>query len=326
MAYETWGHPDPVMGNAVLICHALTADSHAGGEGGWWGNLIGPRRPIDTDRFYVVCANVLGGCRGTTGPSSPGPDGRAWGSRFPRITVRDQVALERALAGALGIDRWAAVVGGSMGGMRALEWAATSPHRVGRLFVLATCAAASADQIAWGATQLAAIRADPQWHGGDYHDLGHPDTGLGLARRIAHLTYRSEPELAARFARDAQPGENPYDGGRFAVESYLDHQADKLVRRFDAGSYVSLTEAMATHDIGRGRGDAKAALGAYVASGAASAVVAIDSDRLYPPYQQAELADLLGAELNVVRSLRGHDGFLLETDQVGRLVTDLLAR
>ena len=325
MAYETWGQLDPSGGNAVLVCHALTADSHVSGEGGWWGDLIGPGRPVDTDRFFVVCPNVLGGCRGTTGPSSPAPDGRPWGSRFPRITVRDQVAVEHAVADALGIQRWAAVLGGSMGGMRALEWAVMSPYRIGGLLLLATTAAASADQIAWGATQLAAIRADPQWQGGDYHAGGHPDLGLGLARRIAHLTYRSESELAARFDRAAQPGEDPYTGGRFAVESYLDHQADKLVRRFDAGSYVALTEAMAGHDLGRGRGDAKAALAAYVSSGARSTVIAIDTDRLYPPYQQAELADLLGTELAVVRSLRGHDGFLLETGQVGPLAMDLLA-
>ncbi|BEP14972.1 homoserine O-acetyltransferase [Acidothermaceae bacterium B102] len=325
MAYETFGHPDASLSNAVLVCHALTGDSHVAGEAGWWGGLVGPGRAIDTDRYFVVCPNVLGGCRGTTGPSSPAPDGQAWGSRFPRITVRDQVSVERAVADALGIQWWAAVIGGSMGGMRALEWAATSPSRVGGLFVLATTAAASADQIAWAQTQLAAIRADPAWRDGDYHGGSQPEVGLGIARRIAHLTYRSEAELAARFDRLAQPGEDPYTGGRFAVESYLDHQADKLVRRFDAGSYVTLTEAMNTHDVGRGRGDAKAALAAYRTSEARSVVVAIDSDRLYPPYQQVELADLLGTQLDLVSSLRGHDGFLLETEQVGRLVSGLLA-
>jgi homoserine O-acetyltransferase/O-succinyltransferase len=318
------------MSNAILVCHALTGDSHLAGPAGpdhptpgWWDALVGPGKPLDTERFFVVCPNVLGGCRGTTGPSSSAPDGRAWGSRFPRITVRDQVAAERALADALGIRRWAAVLGGSMGGMRALEWAAQSPSRVGGLFVLAASAAASADQIAWAAVQLAAIRADPAWNGGDYYDGPGPEAGLGLARRIAHLTYRSEAELAERFGREAQPGEDPLRGGHFAVESYLDHQADKLIRRFDAGSYVALTEAMNTHDVGRGRGDAKAALATARAT-VASTVVAIGSDRLYPPYQQAELADLLGTELEVVHSRRGHDGFLVEEDQVGALIARLL--
>jgi homoserine O-acetyltransferase/O-succinyltransferase len=335
VAYETWGHPDATVGNAVMICHALTGDSHVAGPAGpdqptpgWWDALVGPGKAVDTDRWYVVCANVLGGCRGTTGPSSIAPDGRAWGSRFPRITVRDQVAVERALADALGIRRWAAVLGGSMGGMRALEWAAHSPSRVAGLFVLAAPAAASAEQIGWAATQVDAIKADPAWRDGDYYDApdgARPDVGLGIARRIAHLTYRSEPELAERFGRAAQPGEDPLAGGRYAVESYLDHQADKLIRRFDAGSYVVLTEAMNSHDIGRGRGDARAALAAARDGDLLPSVVAIDSDRLYPPAQQAELAELLGTDLQVVHSLRGHDGFLIESEQVGRLLSRLLA-
>ena len=194
VAYETWGSPDHP---AVLVCHALTGDSDAAT---WWGDVVGPGAPLDTDRFFVVCPNVLGGCRGTTGPSSPAPDGRRWGSRWPAITVRDQVAVEAALADALGIARWAAVVGGSMGGMRALEWACTHPTRVGALLALACPAAASAEQIAWCHSQLAAIRADPAWQGGDYSGPG-PVTGLGIARMIAHTTYRSEPELAV-----PQPG------------------------------------------------------------------------------------------------------------------------
>jgi homoserine O-acetyltransferase len=323
------------MANAVLVCHALTGDSHVAGPAGpdhpspgWWDALVGPGKPIDTDRFYVVCPNVLGGCRGTTGPSSTAPDGRAWGSRFPKITVRDQVAAERAVADALGVNQWAAILGGSMGGMRALEWAAETPARVRGLFVLAASAAASAEQIGWAATQLAAIRADPAWLGGDYYDAAdgtRPDTRHGIARRIAHLTYRSEPELAERFGRLAQPGEDPLGDGRYAVESYLDHQADKLIRRFDAGSYVVLTEAMNSHDLGRGRGDAKAALVAARTAGLVASVVAIDSDRLYPPAQQAELAELLDTELAYVHSLRGHDGFLIESDQVGALIAGLLA-
>jgi len=331
VAYETWGRLAADRSNAVLVLHALTGDSHAAGPAGrgfptagWWDGLIGPGRALDTDRYFVVAPNALGGCRGTTGPSSPAPDGRAWGSRFPRLTIRDQVAAEVAAADAWGIGRWAAVVGGSMGGMRAVEWAVGHPDRVGALFLIATSAAASAEQIAWCATQVHAIRADPGWAGGDYHGLPAergPWRGLGLARRIAHVTYRSEAELTARFGRDRQSGEEP--GGRFAVESYLDHHAAKLAARFDAGSYVALTEAMNSHDVGRGRGGVAAALAGVSAP---AVVVAVDSDRLYPPYQQQVLADgIAGAgPLRVVESPYGHDGFLLETDRVAPLVAELL--
>jgi homoserine O-acetyltransferase len=330
VAYETWGELARDGGNAVLVLHALTGDSHVTGAAsdghptaGWWSDLVGPGRGIDTDRWFVVCPNVLGGCQGTTGPSSTAPDGRPWGSRFPRTTVRDQVAVETALADSLGIDRWAAVVGGSMGGMRALEWAVSSPSRVASLGVLASTAAASAEQIALCTAQLAAVRADPAFRGGDYHAAAAgegPHVGLGLARRIAHVSYRSEPELQERFARSPQGQEDPLRGGRFAVQSYLDHHADKLVRRFDAGSYVALTEAMNSHDVGRGRGGLPAALGRVTAR---TTVISIDSDRLYPPYQQEQIAaGVTGAELHSIGSRFGHDGFLLE---VGAL-TPILRR
>jgi homoserine O-acetyltransferase/O-succinyltransferase len=328
LAYETWGRLDADRGNAVLVLHALSGDSHAAGAagpghptGGWWDGLIGPGRAIDTDRWFVVCPNALGGCQGTTGPSSPAPDGRPWGRRFPRTTVRDQVAAELGLADALGIDRWAGMVGGSMGGMRALEWAVGRPDRVGGLAVLASTAAASAEQIALCSAQLQALRADPRWRGGDYHDAPAgqgPHEGLGLARRIAHVSYRSESEMQQRFGRRPQHDEDPLSGGRYAVESYLDHHADKLARRFDAGTYVALTEAMNGHDVGRGRGGVRAALGRVTAR---TVVVALDSDRLYPPYQQHEIAQAVpGAQLHTVPSLYGHDGFLLETEQLGPLL------
>jgi len=254
VAYETAGELSPSRDNAVLVLHALTGDSHVSGPAGpghptpgWWGGLVGRGAALDPSRWFVVTPNVLGGCQGTTGPSSPAPDGRAWGGRFPRITVRDQVAAEAALADVLGIDHWALVLGGSMGGMRVLEWMVGHPDRVARAVPLATTAAASADQIAWCAPQLAAIRSDPHWAGGDYYDAPGdrlPTTGLGIARRIAHVTYRSGEDLDDRFGRSPQPGEDPATGGRYAVESYLDHQAGKLATRFDAGSYVVLTEAM----------------------------------------------------------------------------------
>ncbi|MFD5139672.1 homoserine O-acetyltransferase [Streptomyces sp. NPDC058378] len=333
LAYETWGRRAPDGSNAVLVLHALTGDSHAAGpagpghpSAGWWDALIGPGRALDTDRWFVVAPNVLGGCQGSTGPSSRRPDGTHWGGDFPYLTIRDQVAAEAQLADALGIGRWAAVIGGSMGGMRALEWAVSRPERTGSLLVLAAPAASSAEQIAWGSTQIAAIRSDPGWRGGGYHDAppgSGPHQGLGLARRIAHVTYRSEPELAARFGRRAQPGELPSLGGRYQVESYLDHHAAKLVRRFDAGSYVVLTEAMNAHDVGRGRGGVARALRR---ADMPALIAGIDSDRLYPPAQQAETAALLpGSDgLRIVESPYGHDGFLIETDQVGSLVRELL--
>ena len=334
VAFETWGRLSPQRDNAVLVLHALTGDSHVVGDvgaghpsPGWWNGLVGPGFALDTDRWFVVAPNVLGGCQGTTGPSSSAPDGRPWGSRFPFITVRDQVAAEAALADTLGIDRWALVVGGSMGGMRALEWAVTHPARVERLLVLASTPYATGDQIAWCAAQLAAVRADAGFRGGDYYDApsgAGPHLGLGVARRIAHATYRSQTELNLRFGRKAQVGEQPLAGrGRYAVESYLDHQADKLVRRFDAGSYVVLTEAMNTHDVGRARGGTAAALARVTAC---TAVAAIDSDRLYPVELGREIAEEIpGAlPLRVVASPYGHDGFLIETGAVAGLLADLL--
>lgn len=333
LAFETWGRLAPDAGNAVLVLHALTGDSHVAGPAGpghptpgWWDGVVGPGLALDTDRWFVVAPNVLGGCRGSTGPSSPRAGGRGrWGGAFPFLTQRDQVAAEAGLADALGIGRWALVAGGSMGGMRALEWAVSYPERVGALLLLATTAAASAEQIAWSAMQLSAIRADPHWQGGDYHGTGRaPHTGLGLARRIAHVTYRSEPELAVRFGRAAQGAENPFAGGRYQVESYLDHHAAKLTGRFDAGSYVVLSEAMNAHDAGRDRGGLRAALGRVTAR---ALVAGVDSDRLYPPAQQAELAALIPAAdgLRLIESPYGHDGFLIETEQVGTLLRELLA-
>ncbi|MEU3861318.1 homoserine O-acetyltransferase [Streptomyces sp. NPDC028722] len=331
LAFETWGRLAPDRSNAVLVLHALTGDSHAAGPAepghptpGWWDGLVGPGRALDTDRWFVVAPNVLGGCQGSTGPSSPRPDGRAWGGGFPFLTQRDQVAAEAGLADALGIDRWALVAGGSMGGMRALEWAVSYPERTDALLLLATTAAASAEQIAWAGLQLHAIRSDPHWQGGHYHGTGRgPHAGLGLARRLAHVTYRSEPELQVRFGRAAQDAEDPWNGGRYRVESYLDHHADKLVRRFDAGSYVVLSEAMNSHDVGRGRGGVRAALRRVSAR---TVVAAIDTDRLYPPSQQAELAaGITGADrLRVVGSPYGHDGFLIEAEQVAALVGELV--
>jgi homoserine O-acetyltransferase/O-succinyltransferase len=336
VAYETWGELAPDRANAVLVLHALTGDSHVAGEAGpghptpgWWDGLVGPGRPVDTDRWFVVAPNVLGGCQGTTGPTSIAADGRPWGHRFPFLTVRDQVEAERRLADALGVDAWAAVVGGSMGGMRALEWAVTHPDRVRGVAALAVGATVSADQLALQGIQLQAIRDDPAHRGGAYLTEGGPapTAGLAAARRLAHWTYRSGQELETRFGRSPQQGEDPLGGdGRWAVGSYLDHHGDKLVRRFDAHTYVVLTESMNSHDVGRGRGGIGPALARF---GGEAAVAGIDSDRLYPIEQQHELArHLLGADARatVVRSPYGHDSFLLETEAIGAVVRDLLER
>jgi homoserine O-acetyltransferase len=333
VAYETWGELNRRRSNAVLVLHALTGDSHAAGlpgpghpRVGWWDATIGPGRAIDTNRFFVVCPNVLGGCQGTTGPASDAPDGRPYGARFPRITIRDQVAVEAALTDHLGVARWAVVVGGSMGGMRALEWAVGRPSRVASMIVISTGAEATAEQIALCSVQIQAIRADPRFRGGHYYEAqpgDGPHRGMGLARRIGHVSYRSEAELAERFGRDPQQGEDPLAGGRYAVESYLDHQADQLARRFDANSYIALSDAMNHHDLGRGRGGIAAALARIEAD---VTIAGIDSDRLYPLRLQDELAELVPGtvDVRVLSSSHGHDGFLVETDQVAKLLAEAL--
>ncbi|WP_216898610.1 homoserine O-acetyltransferase MetX [Nocardia alni] len=331
LAVQRWGELSANADNVVLVEHALTGDSHVVGAPdalhslpGWWDGVVGPGAPLDTDEWCVIATNVLGGCKGTTGPASLAADGRPWGARFPEISIRDQVSAEVALFDLLGIERLASVVGGSMGGMRVLEWMVGHPQRVGAALVLAVGPRATADQIGTQTTQIAAIKADPDWQGGDYHDTGRaPTTGLGLARRIAHLTYRTDFELDHRFENHAQGDEDPRRGGRYAVQSYLDYQAAKLSARFDAASYVLLTEAMNRHDIGRGRGGIAAAL---AATPVACVVGGVDSDRLYPLRTQQELADLLPGctRLEVVHSRDGHDGFLTETEAIGKLLAQTM--
>ena len=321
VSYQTWGRLNEARDNAVLVLHALTGDSHVVGERGpdhptpgWWPGLIGPGAPVDTDEWFVVAPAVLGGCRGTTGPSTPAPDGRPYGSSFPRITVRDQVRAEALLADSLGIRSFALVVGGSVGGMRSLEWAVSYPGRVRRCVVLAAAARATADQIAWSVPQLNAIRLDPAFHGGDYYPGPGPRAGLEIARQIAHATYRSAQELELRFGSEAQQGEDPLRGGRYAVQSYLEHHGRKLVRRFDANSYLVLTEAMISHDVGRGRGGVEAALRRITAE---LTVGVVSSDRLFTPADGEVVATAPACrELAVIDSPYGHDAFLIETEQV----------
>lgn len=327
IAFQRWGELSPTRDNVVVVLHALTGDSHITGPAGpghptpgWWDGVAGPGAPIDTDRWCVIATNVLGGCRGSTGPSSLARDGKPWGSRFPLITVRDQVNADVAALAALGVTEVAAVIGGSMGGARALEWIVEYPEQVRAALVLAVGARATADQIGTQSSQIAAITSDPDWLGGDYHGTGRaPDSGLQLARRFAHLTYRGESELDDRFANDAQGDEDPLDGGRYAVQSYLEHQGAKLISRFDAGTYVALTDTLSNHDVGRNRGGVSAALGSCPVP---VVVGGITTDRLYPLRLQQELADLLPGctGLDVVDSVYGHDGFLVETEKVGRLI------
>ncbi|CAN5541423.1 homoserine O-acetyltransferase [soil metagenome] len=331
IAVQRWGELSPARDNVVMVLHALTGDSHVTGPAGpghptpgWWDGVAGPGTPIDTDRWCAISTNVLGGCRGSTGPSSLARDGKPWGSRFPVISVRDQVSADVAALAALGINEVAAVVGGSMGGARALEWVVGHPDSVRSALILAVGARATADQIGTQSTQVAAIKADPCWQGGDYHGTGRsPEAGLQIARRFAHLTYRGEVELDTRFANDAQGNEDPLSGGRYAVQSYLEHQGGKLLSRFDAGSYVTLSDALSNHDVGRGRGGVTAALQSCPVP---VVVGGITSDRLYPIRLQQELADLLpGSDgLRVVDSIYGHDGFLVETEAVGELIRQTL--
>lgn len=339
VAYETWGELADDRSNAVLVCHALTGDSHAaGGSGaghpspGWWDALIGPGAAIDTDRWFVVCANVLGGCQGSTGPSSiDRRTGRPFGANFPVVTIRDMVRVQAGLADALGVRVWHSVIGGSMGGMQALEWAVMYPERVRSVVALATTFAATAWQIGFSSVQRSAIAFDPNWNGGDYYDAPDeqgPHRGLALAREIAHMTYRTESVFDQRFGRrERDLMEDEFTlWQQYDVEGYLDHQGSKLVQRFDANSYLVINRAMDLHDVARGRGGLEAAAARITAS---VLTVAIDSDTLYPPRLQREIHEVITAVGGRSRFVElacpdGHDGFLTGTDLVGAAIAPFL--
>lgn len=311
IAYQSWGKLNEDRSNAILINHALTGWSDVNA---WWPEMVGPGRAFDTDRYFVLCPNVVGGCQGSTGPSSLAPDGRRYGSRFPELTIRDMVLAERLFARRLGIERFLLAVGPSLGGMRALEWAVAYPDEIAAICTIGSSAIATGDQIGTAAIQLRAIVTDSHFHGGDYYEKDRgPEEGMGIARRIAHLTYRTELEMDMRFGALAQ------GDGRFQVESYLDHHATKLTRRFDANTYIALTRAMMTHDVGRGRGGVASALSRVQAK---STVVTIDSDRLFPPRLQREIVEGLPGQsaLEVISSPFGHDGFLIEVERVGDVI------
>jgi homoserine O-acetyltransferase/O-succinyltransferase len=342
IAYETWGELNTDRSNAVLICHAWTGDSHAAGRAGaghptpgWWEEMIGPGRPIDTEKYFVVCMNVLGGCQGSTGPASPHPDdGRPYGSRFPVITIRDMVRTQERVMRHLEIPAWLSVIGGSMGGMQVLEWAITYPDRVRSIVPVATCLQATAQQIAWGAIGRKAIRLDPRWRGGDYYEAAPgdgPAEGLAIARQVAQVTFRSENVFTDRFGRELADrnefGDHFDLWQRFEVERYLDYHGHKLAQRFDTNSYLLIGKAMDLHDVARNRGSLNSAIARITMP---ALVIAISTDMLYPPYQQRQIhAELtaVGTPSTYVEvdSPHGHDAFLINFDQVGPPIEKFLA-
>ncbi|UFN51356.1 homoserine O-acetyltransferase [Roseomonas sp. OT10] len=329
VAYRTYGRLNATRSNAVLVCHALTGDQYLAeehpltGKPGWWDGVVGPGMAIDTDRFFVVCANVLGGCMGSTGPREEMTDaqgrglGRPWGTDFPTITIRDMVRAQARLVEHLGIGRLLAVVGGSMGGMQALEWAATFPDRVFACVAIATAAHHSAQNIAFNEVGRAAIHADPDWKGGRYWEDGRiPARGLGVARMMAHITYLSEAALARKFGRRLQGASAmTFLEDVFQVESYLRHQGSTFVRRFDANSYLTITRAMDYFDLAaEHEGDLSAA---FRGTGTRFLLASFSSDWLFPTEESRAVVRALNkAAANVsfveIDSDKGHDAFLLD--------------
>lgn len=314
LAYRTWGRLAPDGGNAVLVCHALTGSADADE---WWAGMFGPGRALDPARDFIICSNVLAGCYGSSGPMQPHPgDGEPWGSRFPEVSIRDMVSLQARLLDHLGVGCLQLVLGPSLGGMQVLEWAAAFPERVSAIAPIGVSGRHSAWCIGIGESQRRAIFLDPDWRDGRYPLDSPPRRGLAVARMIAMCSYRSWDNFEARFGRSLQDGD---DG--FAVSSYLAYQGEKLHHRFDANTYVRLTQAMDTHDLARARGDYAEVLAALDMP---ALVVSVDSDLLYPPNEQAELARLLpNARYEVLHTPAGHDGFLIETETLSRMVLGL---
>ncbi|MBI0433306.1 homoserine O-acetyltransferase [Roseomonas sp. KE0001] len=326
VAYRTYGRLNAARSNAVLVCHALTGDQYLAerqpltGKPGWWEAIVGPGRPIDTDRYFVICANVLGGCMGSTGPRSPRDgteDGEPWGIDFPPVTIRDMVRAQRLLVGHLGIDRLLAVVGGSMGGMQCLEWAATFPEMVHAAAPIATATHHSAQNIAFHEVGRAAIHSDPDWRGGRYWEDGRiPAKGLSVARMVAHITYLSEQALTRKFGRRLRGASAlNFLEDVFEVESYLRHQGSTFVRRFDANSYLTITRAMDYFDLAAEHGGDLAA--AFRGTRTRFFVASFSSDWLFPTSESRQLVRALNAAAaNVsfieIDSDKGHDAFLLD--------------
>lgn len=318
LAWRSWGRLDADGGNAVLICHALTGDAHADD---WWAPLFGPGRALDPARDFIVCANTLGSCYGSSGPCSRGPDGRDWGAWFPAVTIRDQVRAQRLLLQHLGVKRLRLVVGGSLGGLQALEWAFEEDIDVAAIASIAASGRHSAWCLAWSEAQRLALRADPKFRDGHYPPEDPPRAGLAAARAIAMATYRSAASLERRLGRrDGQAifGARAKSPGDYAVRGWLRHHGEALVQRFDANAYLRLIDAMDSHDLGRGRGGTPAAL-ARVRQPVL--VVSIPSDALYVPADQQALVDALpDGRLAVLDSMHGHDGFLIDAARLEPLL------
>jgi homoserine O-acetyltransferase len=318
VAYETWGTLNAAKDNAILICHALSGDSHAIG---WWERLIGPDKPIDTNQFFVIGTNSLGGCQGTTGSASLAEDGKPYRVRFPMVTVGDMVDVQALLLDELGIETLHGVAGGSMGGMQALEWTVRKPGRVRKAFVTASCAAHSAMQIGFNETARQAIMRDPRWLAGEYEEGKGPDGGLAVGRMIGHLSFLSEAAMEAKFGRRFQDKERPdfHLGVDFQVESYLSYQGDKFTKRFDANSLLYLTKAIDYYQLSSFSGCTSDFL-----------FTSFTSDWLYPSHQSATLLEMarevgLRAEHIVVDLPYGHDAFLLDGEMQGQHVRAFLA-
>lgn len=330
VSYETYGELNAKGDNAILVCHALTGSAHAAGRHeqaavpGWWDPLIGPGKAIDTRQYFVICSNVLGGCYGTTGPTSLNPEtGRPYRLDFPRYTIRDMVAVQRRLIDALGVRALKAVIGGSMGGMQVLEWACMYPELVKSIVPIAIGARHSAWAIGLNAVARRAIMSDPDWQQGNYPLEAQPERGLGLARAIAMLSYRSMESLEAKFGRQRiSEARSPLEDS-FEIQSYLAYQGVKLVRRFDANTYLYLTSAMDDYDLSEGRGRLAEVLSRLTMP---ALIIGIDSDVLYPEREQLELASCLpNARYARIRSPHGHDAFLIEFPQLAVRIRQFLA-
>src|SRR5579883_1167514 len=336
VAYETYGHLNAAKSNAILITHAFTGDAHAAGishetgKPGWWDNMIGPGKAFDTDRYFVICSNVLGGCQGTTGPASINPaTGRPYAMSFPVITIRDMVKLQKLLVESLGIRRLLCVAGGSMGGMQALEWATSFPEMVRCCIPIATTWRHSAQQIAFNEVGRQAIMADPDWCEGDYYDKKPPARGLAVARMIGHITYMSDTSMREKFGRRLRDKDAfGFDfSADFEVESYLRYRGSQFVNRFDANSYLYITKAMDYFDLSAGHPSLAAA---FDKTRARFLVISFTSDWLYPTYQSREIVGALRSRnLDVafceLTSTYGHDAFLLEARDQSEMISGFLA-
>ncbi|NVD46080.1 homoserine O-acetyltransferase [Altererythrobacter sp. HHU K3-1] len=337
IAYEAYGALNAAKDNAILVCHALTGDQFVAsehpvtGKSGWWERMVGPGKPVDTDRFFVICANVIGSCMGSTGPASEASDGRPYAMRFPVITIRDMVRGLVGLLDVLGIERLHTAVGGSMGGMQVLSIAANFPERANRVLAIATTARHSAQNIAFHEVGRQAIMADPAWHNGDYYAAGaQPDAGLAVARMAAHITYLSEEGLTRKFGRRLQDRPDGSAGAKsfgfdadFQVESYLRYQGSGFTRRFDANSYLYITRAMDYFDLAEEHGGTLAE--AFAGSKARFCIVSFDTDWLYPTSESRHIVHALnaaGAPVSFVElsAPYGHDSFLLDVPALDRVV------